>query len=266
MLFPITAILIILTLLSSVQAYSDLISEKTILENDLTIILYKTNSSQMAGYIEITFTDDSLFNDSFKVCYFIKDNSSQWIFKACYTMIDDIPSHGRCYYRRTVKWKIFTFEVYPCSICYKVVITPLGNRPLISIYFGEIRLISRVEDCEPEWPPEDGEGKSLGYWKHNVRVYVEGQGSYSGDPHETNATMEEYEATIQAHAGTDGIPVDFSLEWTNERFWSKDPIDKAMWLTIANWFNKAAGLNPYSNLGPIKLGFRGIRHFLLSPY
>jgi len=82
-----------------------------------------------------------------------------------------------------------------------------------------------------ELPP----GHSPGYWKHNVRVYVEGVGSYSGS--ETAATMESYEAAIaSAHPG-------FTLEWANMIFW--DNAYKYMWLTVANWFNEAAGLAPY---------------------
>jgi len=81
-------------------------------------------------------------------------------------------------------------------------------------------------------------GLSPGYWKHNVRVYVEGIGSYSGDPKETATSMEDYEAEIAlVHSG-------FTLEWANEKF--QDNQYKSMWLTIANWFNRAAGRSPYS--------------------
>jgi len=94
-------------------------------------------------------------------------------------------------------------------------------------------MISIAFACEPPPPPP---GHSPGYWKHNVRVYVEGRGSYSGE--ETPALMESYEATIAgAHPG-------FTLEWANMIFWDTDY--KYMWLTVANWFNEAAGLAPYS--------------------
>jgi len=80
-------------------------------------------------------------------------------------------------------------------------------------------------------------GRSPGYWKHNVNVYCGGPGSYSGDPKETASSMEYYEARIAAlHPG-------FTLEWANERF--QDNQYKSMWLTIANWFNRAAGRSPY---------------------
>jgi len=83
-----------------------------------------------------------------------------------------------------------------------------------------------------------GTGRSPGYWKHNVKVYNGGPGHYSGDPHESDATMEQYEAEIQIdHPG-------FTLEWANEMF--QDNAHKDMWLTIANWFNAAAGLQPYA--------------------
>jgi len=87
--------------------------------------------------------------------------------------------------------------------------------------------------CEPPLEP----GYSPGYWKHNVRVYVEDRGSYSGG--ETAASMEYYASVIAgAHSG-------FTLEWANMVFWSKDKTLKSMWLTVANWFNAAAGLAPY---------------------
>jgi len=82
-------------------------------------------------------------------------------------------------------------------------------------------------------------GLSPGYWKHNVKVYCGGPGSYSGDPHETAASMEYYESIIaNSHPG-------FTLEWANERF--QNNAYKSMWLTIANWFNAAAGRLPYSD-------------------
>ncbi len=82
-------------------------------------------------------------------------------------------------------------------------------------------------------------GRSPGYWKHNVKVYNGGPGHYSGDPHETDATMEQYEAAIQMDHPS------FTLEWANEMF--QDNANKDMWLTIANWFNEAAGLESYDD-------------------
>lgn len=82
-------------------------------------------------------------------------------------------------------------------------------------------------------------GLSPGYWKHNVNVYITGRGSYSGDPHITAAQLEEYEAYIKANFYSD-----FTLQWAYNQF--KDPKCKGMWLTIANWFNAAAGLAPYN--------------------
>jgi len=83
-------------------------------------------------------------------------------------------------------------------------------------------------------------GLSPGYWKHNVNVYNGGRGSYSGDPHITAAQLEEYEAYIKANFYSD-----FSLVWAQTQF--QNPKNKGMWLTIANWFNAAAGLAPYTN-------------------
>jgi len=93
-------------------------------------------------------------------------------------------------------------------------------------------MVSVAFACEPPPPPP---GHSPGYWKHNVRVYVRGIGSYSEG--ETAASMESYEAAIaSAHQG-------FTLEWADMIFWDNDY--KYMWLTVANWFNEAAGLAPY---------------------
>jgi len=85
-----------------------------------------------------------------------------------------------------------------------------------------------------------GLGLSPGYWKHNVKVYNGGRGSYSGDPHITPAQLEAYATYIAAnfHPG-------FTLAWANERFQNNEYKD--MWLTMANWFNAAAGLLPYAD-------------------
>lgn len=104
---------------------------------------------------------------------------------------------------------------------------------------GEAVQDSIIELIVP--PEEQGEGLSPGYWKHNVKVYNGGPGHYSGDPHETAGSMESYELWIQTHIGGQGS---FTLEWANERF--QNNAYKNMWLTIANWFNAAAGLPPYA--------------------
>jgi hypothetical protein len=91
-------------------------------------------------------------------------------------------------------------------------------------------------------------GLSPGYWKHNVNVYCGGNGSYSGDPHETAETMEGYAAYILTgslgYAPTHDQIVLF-LSNVNGIF--HDNTQKDMWLTIANWFNAAAGRLPYSD-------------------
>ncbi len=76
-----------------------------------------------------------------------------------------------------------------------------------------------------------------GYWKHNVRVYVEGQGAYAADQldvKESDASMEGYEAWIQAN-----IEPDFTLEWANEEFWTNGPHRQPIRQIIADWFNYA---------------------------
>jgi hypothetical protein len=97
-----------------------------------------------------------------------------------------------------------------------------------------------------------GNGLSPGYWKHNVKVYNGGPGHYSGTPtHESDDTMESYATSILA-IGYPSIPADVDtpqefLSWVNMRF--QDNAYKKgnpSWLELANWFNAAAGLLPYS--------------------
>lgn len=83
-------------------------------------------------------------------------------------------------------------------------------------------------------------GLSPGYWKHNVKVYCGGPGHYSGDPKETTASMEKYEAIIQSWYPSAG----FTLEMANNIF--QDNTQKDLWLPLANVFNAAADRFPYS--------------------
>lgn len=112
---------------------------------------------------------------------------------------------------------------------------------LLTILVAAVLVATPVSaQCEPPCPPPPCllPALSPGYWKHNVKVYCGGPGHYSGDPHETSATMESYEASIAInHPG-------FTLEWANEQF--QDNTYKDMWLTIANWFNTASGRAQYS--------------------
>ncbi len=85
-----------------------------------------------------------------------------------------------------------------------------------------------------------GMGLSPGYWKHNVNVYNGGHGSYSGDPHITPQQLEAYAQFIATnfHPG-------FTLQEAQQIF--QDNKQHAQWLTVANWFNAAADLPPYSD-------------------
>ena len=94
-------------------------------------------------------------------------------------------------------------------------------------------------------------GFSLGYWKHNLKVYNGGPGSYSaqsGDMlHETDETMRSYAGAIILKHGDEAIPdtVPEFLAWPNIKF--QDNVNKSQWLTIASWFNEASGLLPYTS-------------------
>jgi len=89
---------------------------------------------------------------------------------------------------------------------------------------------------ELEIPP--GEGLSPGYWKHNVNVANGGRGSYSGDPHITLVQLEEYADYIADH-----FYPGFTLAIAQTIFLNNK--QHAQWLTVANWFNEAAGLSSY---------------------
>jgi len=86
-------------------------------------------------------------------------------------------------------------------------------------------------DCTIQYTP--------GYWKHNVRVYVEGRGSYAADidgVKESDASMEAYEAWIHAN-----IYSGFTLECANVVFWLRGRGVQPMRQVLADWFNFAKG-------------------------
>jgi hypothetical protein len=93
-------------------------------------------------------------------------------------------------------------------------------------------------------------GLSPGYWKHNVKAYNGGPGSYSapfpGYPHETGTSMELYAAQIIAWTPwmAGWTPQQF-LIWANGIFQNNSYKD--LWLGLANSFNAAAGYQPYSD-------------------
>lgn len=92
-----------------------------------------------------------------------------------------------------------------------------------------ISIVPSVFACDHYYTP--------GYWKHNVRVYVEGQGSYSADidkVKESDALMECYEAWIQANRDPS-----FTLEGANADFWLQGPGVQARRQELADWFNYA---------------------------
>ena len=132
---------------------------------------------------------------------------------------------------------------------------------------GNALKMANAADANPNWDPttgailaviclrQDGSGEGVqnsiielrslaglspGYWKHNVNVYNGGHGSYSGDPHITPAELEAYAAYIAAnfHPG-------FTLAEAQDLF--QDNAHKAQWLTIAEWFNEAAGRLLYAD-------------------
>jgi hypothetical protein len=98
-----------------------------------------------------------------------------------------------------------------------------------------VLLVSTASACEP--------GLSPGYWKHNVKVYNGGPGHYSGDPKESDTSMEGYAAIILGTS--DHAQIVAYLDWVNDMF--QDSAHNDMWLELANLFNAAAGRLPYSD-------------------
>lgn len=140
----------------------------------------------------------------------------------------------------------FTDAFSPISATAQAMVDAANANPSYDPMTGEVLAIICLPQDDPGAQNSiielsiPGMGLSPGYWKHNVKVYNGGRGSYSGDPHITPAQLESYAAYIAAN-----FQPGFTLAWANERFQNKEY--KHMWLTIANWFNAAAGLMPYVN-------------------
>ena len=93
-----------------------------------------------------------------------------------------------------------------------------------------------------ERPP----GYSPGYWKHQLKAMFNQRGRMQEE-----GNMGDYEDYIANEIDTSSInglagdPTQFELRDAFEAF--TDPSYNHMWLTIANWFNDAAGLAPYTD-------------------
>jgi hypothetical protein len=94
-----------------------------------------------------------------------------------------------------------------------------------------------------ELPP----GYSPGYWKHQLKVMFNGRGRM-----QEAGNMFDYEDYIadnidtSAIEGLSGDPNEFELEDAFLAFTDTSMNNSEdAWLTIANWFNEAAGLEPY---------------------
>ena len=83
-----------------------------------------------------------------------------------------------------------------------------------------------------ERPP----GYSPGYWKHQLKAHYNDRGHMQ----ESWQNMMNYEAYIQSTYEPSFTLYGAYLDFT-------DPSMNHMWLTIANWFNDAAGLAPYTD-------------------
>jgi len=144
----------------------------------------------------------------------------------------------------------FTNGINPSSSVAQAMITAANANSGFVPQSGQIMAVILVKSNSEDTNTQNtiieltvsGLGLSPGYWKHNVAVYCgTNKGSYSGDPHITPAQLEAYAAWIRANIpGQSG----FNLAWANNQF--RNNAYKGNWLTIANWFNAAAGLQPYS--------------------
>jgi hypothetical protein len=153
----------------------------------------------------------------------------------------------------------FTNDYTPLSTLAQAMVNEADNNPNYDITTAPILAvvclpsdhtrvqITIIELCRSHLP-----GLSPGYWKHNVKIYNGGPGGYSapyeGMPHETNAKMLGYAATILSSPKTEipasVVTADDFLKWVNTEF--QNPSKNNMWLTYANWFNQAAGYLPYT--------------------
>jgi len=87
-------------------------------------------------------------------------------------------------------------------------------------------------------------GLSPGYWKHQLKVMFNGRGHMQ----ETLADMDMYAGYIDDHIDTGGIEMlDGFPGFENEDAFLafSDTSYNHMWTTIANWYNEAAGREPY---------------------
>lgn len=93
-------------------------------------------------------------------------------------------------------------------------------------------------------PPELG--YSPGYWKHQLKAHYNGRG-HMQESWEDMLYYEEYidmwidTGDIEYLDGTAGFTLYDAYLAFNDPSWNH------MWTTIANWFNEAAGLAPYTD-------------------
>jgi len=87
-------------------------------------------------------------------------------------------------------------------------------------------------------------GFSPGYWKHQLKVMFNDRGHMQ----ETLADMDMYAGFIDDYIDTGGIELlDGFPGFENEDAFLafSDTSYNHMWTTIANWYNEAAGRDPY---------------------
>lgn len=101
-------------------------------------------------------------------------------------------------------------------------------------------------------PPHEA-GNSPGYWKHQFRAYIDGKGK----PQETWDDLVMWTGEIDAAAKTPPTPWDLppigSIDYDGDGTFTTDDAYniftdktwKELWIPVANWYNWAAGLEPY---------------------
>lgn len=106
-------------------------------------------------------------------------------------------------------------------------------------------------------PPPLEAGHSPGYWKHQFNAYYEGK----GNPQEAWGDLESYTGKINAYYGStppyfEGYPLppvssfdhnnDGAFGTEDAHYMFTDSEHHTLWLGLANWYNWASGLGPYS--------------------
>jgi hypothetical protein len=119
---------------------------------------------------------------------------------------------------------------------------------IVAVAFVALMISNAYANCGVPKPPctcGRCPGLTLGFWKHNIQVYLDGDSiGYSALPDGTkltNALMDTYLTKIQGKPGMAGFTFEDALAYLKLKGWSADRTN------TANWFNWAAGYGPFKD-------------------